>query len=80
VGRVEAFVFIERMAPQEETGGINEHDAATEQKQQGAEIRSWIENSKLWKVAERVRKGVSRVMLTGDSSSAHPAVRARLLV
>jgi hypothetical protein len=38
-----------------------------------AEIRPCIELEKKWETTGRVRKGVSRVTLTRDSLSAHPA-------
>src|SRR2546423_366147 len=70
VGRVEVFVFSKGRFHQR-AEGLDEH---MRQLQQGAEIRPRHRNLRKWgKATGRVREGVSRVTLTGDSASAHPA-------
>ena len=69
VGRVEVLVFTKGRFHQR-AEGLDEH---MRQVQQSAEIRPCIELEKVGETTGRVRKGVSRVTLTSDSPSAHPA-------
>jgi len=74
VGRVEGFLFTKGRFYQR-AEGLDEHML---QLQQSAEIRPCIELEKVGTTG-RVRNGVSRVMLTSDSPSAHPAREVAVL-
>jgi hypothetical protein len=69
VGRVEVFVFAKGRFHQRAEGLDEAHAAAAA----GCRNQALHRTLRKWETTGRVRKGVSRVTLTSDSPSAHPA-------